>query len=129
VIVSKTNEILYMIYLWPSTINTKNICFIQILLLDWIIRVSWLFTEVEKYTIYLFISIQAICKDLDSQYELWLAWSRFPKTMLDIILYMIYLWPSTINTKNICFIQILLLDWIIRVSWFIQYFNIQWRQI
>ena len=42
------------------------------------------FTEVEKYTIYLFISIQAICKDLDSHYELWLAWSRIPKTMLGI---------------------------------------------
>ena len=43
------------------------------------------------------------------------------------ILSMKYLWPSTINTQNI-FFQILLFDWIIRVFWFIQYFNIQWSQ-
>jgi hypothetical protein len=44
------------------------------------------FTEVEKYTIYLFISIQAICKVPNSHYELWLTSSEFPETMLCIYL-------------------------------------------
>ena len=36
-------------------------------------------------------------------------------------------WFQWTSTQNI-FFQILSFDWIIRVFWFIQYFNIQWSQ-